>query len=147
MAQFTDFNLKLLVVERLMYHDGTLAPAFHLGAHLVEQGLVEDDGDPAYTYTEENGLAHQVVPAARDYFTALEISPELLATVEELLFEGGLRVYFHCSPIWDGEDDLYDVRSLDDLPLLPNLKRIRGAEFWPRELQKTLRERGIATGR
>ncbi|MGW0782113.1 DUF6892 domain-containing protein [Streptomyces sp. NPDC002913] len=54
---------------------------------------------------------------------------------------------YHCSPVWDGEDDLYGVRSLGDLPLLPNLKWIRGADdFWPAELVDVLRERGIATG-
>ncbi|MCL7365966.1 MULTISPECIES: DUF6892 domain-containing protein [Streptomyces] len=146
MTQFTDFNFKLLVIERLMYADGTLTPRFDLGSHLVEQGLIEDDGDPAYTYTVRNGLSHQVVPAAREYFEALEISPELLASVEELVLDGGLRVYFHCSPVWDGEDDLYDVRSLDDLPLLPHLKRIRGADdFWPPEFLEVLRKRGTAT--
>ncbi|WP_267715552.1 DUF6892 domain-containing protein [Streptomyces sp. CoH17] len=69
-----------------------------------------------------------------------------LASVEELVLDGGLRVYFHCSPVWDGEDDLYDVRSLDDLPLLPHLKRIRGADdFWPPEFLEVLRKRGTAT--
>ncbi|MCX5414964.1 hypothetical protein OOK09_24140 [Streptomyces sp. NBC_00059] len=54
---------------------------------------------------------------------------------------------YHCCPVWDGEDDLHDVRSLGDLPLLPNLKWIRGAhDFWPAELVDVLRERGIATG-
>ncbi|HWU10052.1 MAG TPA: hypothetical protein VN520_27375 [Streptomyces sp.] len=146
MTQFTDFNFKLLVIERLMYDDGTLTPRFDLGAHLVEQGLIEYGGDPAYTYTVKNALEYQVVPAARDHFEALEISPGLLATVEELLLDGGHQVYAHCSPVWDGEDDLYDVRSLDDLPLLPNLKRIRGADdFWPPEFLEVLQERGIAT--
>lgn len=27
-------------------------------------------------------------------------------------------------PVWDGEDDLFDVLSFDDLDLLPNLKKI-----------------------
>ncbi|MFF5897477.1 DUF6892 domain-containing protein [Streptomyces argenteolus] len=146
MTQFHDFNFKLLVIEQLMYSDKTLAPTFELGSHLVEQGLIKDDGDPAYAYTVRNGLSYQVVPIARNYFEALEISPELLATVEELLLDGGHSVYFHCSPIWDGEDDLYDVHSLDDLQLLPNLKHIRGADdFWPPEFLEVLRERGIAT--
>ncbi|MFH8518367.1 DUF6892 domain-containing protein [Streptomyces gelaticus] len=36
-------------------------------------------------------------------------------------------MYYECSPVWDGEDDLFDVCSLDDLDLLPNLRRTVGA--------------------
>ncbi|MGW2838568.1 DUF6892 domain-containing protein [Streptomyces sp. NPDC001493] len=146
MTQFTDFNFKLLVIDRLMYTDGTLTPRFDLAAYLVAQGLAKADGDPARAYTEKKRLSHQVLPVARKYFDALEISDELLASVEDLILDGGLRVYYHCSPVWDGEDDLFDVRSLDDLPLLPNLKRIRGADdFWSSEMVEILHARGIAT--
>ncbi|MFJ1899108.1 MULTISPECIES: DUF6892 domain-containing protein [unclassified Streptomyces] len=147
MTRFTDFNFKLLVIEKLMYDTETLGPEFNLGAHLVELGLMRWDGDPAYTYSRENGLAFKVVPLARDYFEALEISPELLATVEELLLDGGHRVYQQCSPKWDGEDDIFDVRSLDDLRLLPNLRHIRAADdYWSPQLLEILHQRGIATG-
>ncbi|MFJ8854229.1 DUF6892 domain-containing protein [Streptomyces sp. NPDC102437] len=37
-------------------------------------------------------------------------------------------MYCECSPVWDGKDDLFDVGSLDDLGLLPNLRRISGAQ-------------------
>ncbi len=30
------------------------------------------------------------------------------------------------APVWDGEDGLFDVRCLDDLDLLPNLKLFTG---------------------
>ncbi|MFH8759986.1 DUF6892 domain-containing protein [Streptomyces atroolivaceus] len=76
----------------------------------------------------ENGWEHTVLDEARAYFEALEISDELLATVDELVFDGGNQVFHECSPVRDGEDDLFDVRSLDDLPLLPNLKRVLGAD-------------------
>jgi hypothetical protein len=35
-----------------------------------------------------------------------------------------LLVRLATPPVWDGEDDLYDIHSLDDLALLPNLKLI-----------------------
>ncbi|MFD9722181.1 DUF6892 domain-containing protein [Streptomyces sp. NPDC059076] len=50
----------------------------------------------------------------------------MFAGVESLCFDAGLEIYRHCAPAWDGEDGLFDVRSLNDLDLLPQLKRGRG---------------------
>ncbi|MEL5958667.1 hypothetical protein AADR41_28565 [Streptomyces sp. CLV115] len=55
------------------------------------------------------------------------MSEEPLAAVGTLVLDGGLQVYYECSPVRDGEDELLDVESLDDLDLLPNLRRIIGA--------------------
>ncbi|MFE9093402.1 DUF6892 domain-containing protein [Streptomyces sp. NPDC007264] len=123
MAAFRDFSFKLVVVEKLMYGDKTLTPAFSLEQHMRERG-VED----LHRYVEENDLAFTILDEARAYFEALEIPEELLATVDELTFDGGHRVYMECAPVWDGEDDLFDVRSLDDLDLLPNLELVIGAQ-------------------
>ncbi|WP_330452972.1 MULTISPECIES: DUF6892 domain-containing protein [unclassified Streptomyces] len=123
MPAFRDFNFKLLVIEKLMYDDETLTPAFRIADCLKAKGI-----DDPQTYAYDNDLAFTVLDEARAHFEALEISPELLATVETLDLDGGLRVYQECSPVWDGEDDLYDVGSLDDLDLLPNLRLISGVD-------------------
>lgn len=132
---FQDFNFKLVVVEKLMYDDRTLTPAFDIAAVLPT--------DDPWQYAYDRGLAHQVQPEARAYFSELAISPALLATVEELVMDGGLQVYQECAPVWDGEDDLFDVKSLADLALLPNLRRVIGSEFLG-PLQTELAARGIA---
>ncbi|MCX5395076.1 hypothetical protein [Streptomyces sp. NBC_00094] len=54
--------------------------------------------------------------------------PPASARVEELCFDAGADVFRHCAPAWDGEDDLFDVRSLDDLALLPNLREVTFVE-------------------
>ncbi|MFB7936157.1 DUF6892 domain-containing protein [Streptomyces sp. NPDC127049] len=123
MTRFHDFNLKLLVIEELMYTAGTLLPVYDVHARLAEKGI----GDAA-SHVLENGLDEQVLPESREYFEALEIPAELLATVEELCFDAGTDVFHHCAPAWDGEDDLFDVRSLDDLHLLPNLREVTFVE-------------------
>ncbi|WP_393059447.1 DUF6892 domain-containing protein [Streptomyces sp. LN549] len=123
MPAFRDFNFKLLVIEKLMYEDKTLTPEFRIADCLKAKGI-DDPQDYAY----ENDLAHTVLDEARAHFQALEISTELLATVETLDLDGGLEVYQECSPVWDGEDELYDVGSLDDLGLLPNLRLITGVD-------------------
>jgi hypothetical protein len=119
MREFRDFNFKLTVIEKLMYTDKTLTPAFSIDALLRERGIPD-----AQSYVWDNDLASTVLEESRQYFEALEISDELLASVESLLIDGGHQIYYECSPVWDGEDDLYDIHSLDDLALLPNLKLI-----------------------
>ncbi|MGC5410394.1 DUF6892 domain-containing protein, partial [Streptomyces sp. DT225] len=72
----------------------------------------------------------------------------LLATVETLLLDGGLEVYQECAPVWDGEDDLFDVGSLEDLDLLPNLRLISGVDDCGIGMSfdtDVLARRGIAT--
>jgi hypothetical protein len=139
MATFKDFNFKLIVVEQLMYIDETLTPQFSLADLLKEKRL----SVAPWEYAQQHGLEYQVVPEARSYFTSLEISDDLLAGVEELCMDGGNQVYQECAPVWDGEDDLFDVASLDDLVLLPNLRRVLGSEFLGPELRNVLSARGI----
>lgn len=143
MTAFRDFNFKLLVVEQLMYWDKTLTPEFSLEEHMRARGI-----EDLNAYVEENGLEYTVLDEARAYFEDLEIPAELLATVEELTFDGGHQVFMECAPVWDGEDDLFDVRSLDDLDLLPNLKLFTDARSLTLTLPDALEilaARGIAT--
>jgi hypothetical protein len=119
---FRDFNFKLLVIEKPMYQNKTLTPAYSIDACLRAKGI-----EDAQLYAFDNDLDHTVLDEARTHFEALEISEELLATVDSLLVGAGHQVYYECSPVRDGEDDLFDVGSLDDLDLLPNLRRIVGA--------------------
>ncbi|WP_109523398.1 MULTISPECIES: DUF6892 domain-containing protein [Nocardia] len=44
---------------------------------------------------------------------------------------------------WDGEGDQFDIAGLDDLHLLPNLKRVISADRLAPQLQDLLRSRGI----
>ncbi|MEU2978876.1 hypothetical protein ABZ678_18225 [Streptomyces hirsutus] len=105
MARFKDFNFKLVVVEQLMYIDEKLTPQFSPAGVLKEKGL----GDAPWEYAQEHDLAYKAVPEAREYFESLELSDELLAGVEELCMDGGDQVYQECAPVWDGEDDLFDI--------------------------------------
>ncbi|MFI6943753.1 DUF6892 domain-containing protein [Streptomyces sp. NPDC050418] len=120
MALFKDFNFKLVVIDELMYgQEPLLTPVFDLHALLHARGIRD-----AATHVLANGLHEEVLAEPRAYFEALEIGDELLAGIEELCFDAGLDIYRHCAPAWDGEDDLFDIRSLDDLALLPNLKEV-----------------------
>jgi hypothetical protein len=142
-ADFHDLNFKLLVIDKLMYGDRTLTPPFSIDARMSARGI----GD-AQSYVYEHGLESTILDESRTYFEALAISDDLLAGVTALYVDGGSQVYFECCPAWCGEGDQFDVRSLDDLALLPNLTRIAGAGncaiLAPR-LVEALGARGIAT--
>ncbi|MGW4028744.1 DUF6892 domain-containing protein [Streptomyces sp. NPDC004838] len=119
MVEFRDFNFKLVVIDELMYRRRVLTPAYDLGERMLARGI-----DIPAVYVVQNELDEDVLDESRAFFEELEISDELLAGVDKLCFDAGLDIYWHCAPAWDGEDDLFDVRSLDDLALLPNLRRI-----------------------
>ncbi|WP_228539524.1 DUF6892 domain-containing protein [Nocardia sp. XZ_19_385] len=133
-----DFNLKLAVIEELMYGESAKLAPWSLEDTLEAQGF---DGD-LWEYSADNYF-DQVMPEAQAYFEGLELSTELLSGVEQLIFDGGCQVYAECCPHWDGEGEQFDVASLDDLELLPNLKRVLGAEWLAPQLQADLRARGV----
>lgn len=138
MTRFVDFSVKLSVIEELMYGDDPKLPPWSLEQALEAVGFTGD----LWEYSNDNYF-DQVVPEARVYFENLELPAELLGGIEELVFDGGSQVYFECCPHWDGEGEQFDVASLDDLDLLPNLKRVIGAGWLAPHLHNVLRSRGI----
>ena len=139
MAQFSDFNFKLVVLEQLMYTDEVLTPRYSFADALKAQGITTGPWEHAH----ERGLDYQVVPEVREHFERLEVPTALLSGVTEVVMDGGLQIYQECAPVWDGEDDLFDVRSLADLPLVPNLRRVIGSEFLGPALLAELTAAGI----
>ncbi|WPO70103.1 MULTISPECIES: hypothetical protein [unclassified Streptomyces] len=123
MAAFKDFNFKLVVIDALMYRRDLLTPAFDLDTRMRERGI-----DIPAVYVLENDVDDKVLDESRTFFEELEIGDKLLAEVETLCFDAGHEIYRHCAPAWGGEDDLFDIHSLDDLALLPNLKRVTAVD-------------------
>ncbi|MFL9680475.1 DUF6892 domain-containing protein [Streptomyces sp. KL110A] len=123
MAAFRDFNLKLVVIDVLMYRQDLLTPAFDLDARMRERGI-----DIPAVYVLENDIDDEVLDESRTFFEELVIGDELLAGVDTLCFDAGQEIYRQCAPAWGGEDDLFDIRTLDDLALLPNLKRVTAVD-------------------
>ncbi|WP_405496661.1 DUF6892 domain-containing protein [Nocardia sp. NBC_00511] len=93
MTRFVDFNLKLAVVEELMYGDSPKLAQWSLEDTLRAQGF----GGDLWEYSADT-YWDQIVPEARTYFENLELSPALLATVEQLIFDGACQIYFECCP-------------------------------------------------
>ena len=142
--RFKDFGLKLLVIEALMYQQEVLLPKFDIYEFAREYDKreisVEDDG-------------YAVIPEVKKYFTNLAIPDELLSKVEALHqssgLDGGPSFMRHLYPFWDpgSGDEPVPVtnKAIEDLALLPNLKRISGLENSKPgpSLCKALEERGV----
>ncbi|MFC6013325.1 DUF6892 domain-containing protein [Nocardia lasii] len=139
MTVFVDFNVKLLVIDKLMFGESPSLAPWSLKEAMEASGFTGDLWDHSHTHYFD-----QVMPDAAAYFGNLDLSADVLAGVEELGVDGGLPIYFECCPHWDGESDMFDVTALDDLALLPNLRRVVvGCEILPRSMWETLRGRGI----
>jgi len=128
-----DFNLKLMVINQLMYVDEVLLPKFEVW-------------EWAQTYTERavdiEKEGYDEIAEVRAIFKRMEIPMELLIDITELKPDGGDRIYSQLVPFWDGEDNRFEVASVEDIDYLPNLKATNKMNF-SKDLVKELRARKI----
>ena len=98
-----------------MYNQELLKPRFSIeefvNSHTKRKIDIEEEG-------------YDIIQEALDYFKELEIPKDLLLKVEKIFQDGGDEVYMELCPFWDGEDDIFNITSLEDLHLVPNLKEI-----------------------
>jgi hypothetical protein len=115
---FKDLAFKLAVVNHLMYERKLLGDPLRAEAYLEKvRGLKEGE---AYDVIEEEG--YEIIPEIKQYFEELEITEEMVQDIRKLESDGGDEIYLEIIPFWDGEDDVFDVKSAEDVDLLPNLK-------------------------
>lgn len=142
--QFKDLALTLAVIDKLMYQTDLLQPRFELKlfAQEYEKRLID---------VEEEG--YEIIPEVKSYFKNLDIPAHLLNQVEELYidggFDGGSELYENMWRFYDpgNGDELLPIsnKAIEDLDLLPNLRKITGLENCnpPVKLIKALQQRGI----
>ena len=113
--QFADFNFKLLIIEELMYNQKLLTPKFDIYefVELYDKRKIDID---------EEGY-DEPIPEAIEYFKNLNIDRKLAKQVTEVYQDGGNEVYRNILPHWDGEDDIFDIQSHEDIKYFPNLKK------------------------
>lgn len=113
LAPFVDPNFKLAVMAELIDTRVLDFGDFETFLKFVE--------GPQYDY-EQDGTA----PSAKayDYLGRYPLAERHLATVKFLEFDGGSSIYEYVYPFWDGENALFDIQTLEDLRLLPNLERL-----------------------
>jgi hypothetical protein len=112
-APFADPNFKLVVLDALR-----TANAIDLGS---EEQLAKHFLGPRYD-RERDG--HDLLQPVYDYLVHYPLTPSHLSAVEELVFDGGSKIYFYVRPLWDAESDELNVTSLDGIAQLTNLRSI-----------------------
>lgn len=110
---FEDINLKLVVIDALMT-SGHIDLGGMIGFLSAMLGRpYNPENDPQWLYKCD---------AAHDYLACYPLTPQHLSAVETLCFDGGNQIYQYIFPGWDGEGGDFDVRLLDGLEMLTNLR-------------------------
>lgn len=109
---FDNFNFKLAIIQELMYEQDVLKPCFDIYDYM-EFKKANWNLD-----TEKN------VRGAVNFFKELPIPVSLAEKVETINMDGGDDVYMNIAPLWDGEDERFDIDKLSaaELKQFPNLK-------------------------
>lgn len=131
------FPFRLAIIQELMFHQSLLTPRFNVYDFAQDQGA--RSFDPA-------AIGYEIIPAVRTWFRKLPIPASLAEHVETLVLDGGNDIYLQLIPQWDGEDDVFTIKSLsaEDLSLFPNLRAVDdiGGFLGPRA-RAALTKRGI----
>jgi hypothetical protein len=101
------------------------SPGFRLTVinELLDLGHFADEFEAAQASADEVE-DYEIDPRVQEFVDGLALTEELLAQVVKIGPDGGDEIYAGLVPVWDGEDDRFDIDTLDDLRLLPNLERV-----------------------
>lgn len=113
LTKFTDPNFKLVVMESL------------LKSKKLDFGTEEELANKIYNRAvdlEEEGWT--LKPEIYNYLAGYPLTESDLASVKEIVFDGGNSIYPYIYFFWGGETEDFDVNSLADLKLCPNLESI-----------------------
>lgn len=113
--EFKDFNFKLAIIEELMYSKELLKPKFDV-YEFAEIKKIEG-------FSAVEG-GYEPIAEVVEYFKALEIDKKIAKQVTEIYQDGGNEIYMNVTPQWDGEDDLFNIQSFEDIKHFPNLKKM-----------------------
>ena len=127
---FEDFGFKLVVIDALLDKE----TSFTEELEKMKETYVDDhDGEP-----------YECIPEMVEFFENLTLTEKDLAQVTTLEFDGGEDIYSLIMPDWDGESDEFDVKSVKDMKLLPNLKQVDYIAMCDEELMEDFKNAGIA---
>lgn len=119
-----DLALRLEIICDLMYRQTVLSPAFDLAEFARERGLDLD------------AVGSSPIPAVIEYFESIELTPELLAEVEDLSLEFGTPSSDILDQVWPGQDEGDDgdelrLESLRGVERCINLRRFELTDLLP----------------
>lgn len=130
---FKNFNFKLAVINELMYKKELMQPIFDIYEFAEEKNIdVEEKG-------------YEPIKQAVKWFKDLPVPASLANEVTEIIMDGGNKIYHQIEPYWDGEDDYFDIKALDEEEVrqFVNLKRITLMLAKPDKVKSMLEGMGI----
>lgn len=110
--KFADPNFKLVVMDALMTEGIIDLGEWHEFLSRVLNKPVDDPYE----------LGFKLIQPAHDHLVNYPLTKEQLAQVKNLSFDGGLDIYTFAHPTWDGESEIFDIKSVEGIHLLKNLK-------------------------
>ena len=131
--EFRDFNFKLAIIEELMYNKELIKPKFDV------YEFAEIKNVKGFSATEGG---YEPISEVVEYFKALEIDTKLAEQITEIYQDGGNEIYMNVAPQWDGEDDVFNIQSYEDIKHFPNLKKMTLFETNPKIFEE-LKSKGI----
>ncbi|WP_316807122.1 DUF6892 domain-containing protein [Pedobacter agri] len=131
--EFKDFNFKLAIIEELMYNKELLKPKFDV------YEFAEITKIKGFSATEGG---YEPIPEVVEYFKELEIDKKFAEQVTEIYQDGGNEIYMNVTPQWDGEDDVFNIQSFEDIKHFPNLKKMTLFETDSKVIEE-LKSKGI----
>lgn len=101
------------------------SPGFRLTVlnELFDLGYFADELEAARENAHEVE-DYEIDPRVQKFLDGIALTEQHLAQIVKISPDGGDEVYAALVPEWDGEDDRFDVDSLEDVRLLPNLARV-----------------------
>jgi hypothetical protein len=112
---FKDFNFKLAILQILMYDMDVLKPKFDFRDYLNNYESREINID-------EEG--YEFIPELVNYFSNYKIDKKYSSLITEITQDGGNEIYLQVIPFWDGEDDSFNIKCVEDAKHFPNLKKV-----------------------
>lgn len=131
-----DLNFKLVVIDELLNKDTSFSAMIEKHQEKHDEFIDSDD-----CYDEEKNSLY--TKEALAFFEEIVFTKEDLDMVEELTFDGGLEVYELILPFWDGEDDSFDIHSIQGIKKLHNLKKVNYISIIDEQLIKEIEDMGI----
>ncbi len=112
-APFKEPNLKLLALSDLRDQKVIdLGSPEELAEHVLKRKVdLEDEG-------------YDLIREACEYLARYPLSPDLLAQVKRLEFDGGNEIFDYAWKFWGGETDDFNVTSLEGIEYCVNLEEI-----------------------
>ncbi len=129
-GMFEDFNFKLVVIETLLDKD----PSFQTELN----SLIDQHRNDFEWYTGAEPIA-----PIKTFLEELTLEKSDLEKVDWLCFDGGNEIYHILKPDWDGEDELFDVKSVEGFQHLKNLTKVDYISLCELEVLEPLKEAGI----